>query len=692
MDYQSFKEKFNISLTPQQEEAVRCSAPSTLLLAVPGSGKTTVLVTRLGYMLNCRNIPPESILTMTYTVSAAADMRERFRSIFGGDASDRLEFRTINGVCAMIILYYSRLRGSTAFRLLDKNSKLISDVWRGVNGTIPSESDIKGLQTQITYAKNMMLKGEELAELKLDGADFIPLYNAYNGELRRQGLMDYDDQLVYAHTILRRYPEILEYFRRRWRHICVDEAQDTSKIQHEIIRLLSGGSIFMVGDEDQSIYGFRAACPDALLSFEQTYPGAKVLLMEENFRSSPEIVSAADIFIKRNAMRRDKHMTTGNPACTPIEVLPLKSRLSQYYELAKLLRSCPGGTAVLYRNNDSAIPLIDMFDRLCIPYSCRGMDSSFFSHYILRDVADFVYFSNNPFDKDVFMTLYYKLNCRISKEETLAAIRLSEAREGGSFLLTLAQMPGISSRKGEKLLELNSALYALRGDSPAQAVSRIRYELGYGEYLLRRGADTERLSILQALAAQEPDFSSLMGRLDELKRLCEAGGGDTGAVFSTIHSSKGLEYDHVILIDVIDGILPCIDNPDAMYMTPDNAKTLEEERRLFYVGVTRAKHRLTLLTYRGLDSAFVRQLTSRDIPLKSPPQRRYSPSAAVPQAIKWSEKDFVAGAVVMHKVFGRCVITDSKNGCIRLRLPDGSEKTLLLSACLSGGLIALIPD
>ncbi|MBQ9746761.1 MAG: ATP-dependent helicase, partial [Clostridia bacterium] len=312
MNFLEFKENFNIQLNEQQLAAVKAVDGHVLLLAVPGSGKTTVLITRLGYMVYCLGIEPRSILTMTYTVAATHEMRERFCSVFGEEMREALEFRTINGVCAKIIASYEQLTRGRAFTLVTDEKELstaLSAIYKECTGEFPTESDIKGVRTMITYAKNMLLSAEEVEGMDEEGLPFSKIYQKYNSMLKAQKLMDYDDQMVYAHKILRMYPEILERVAKRYRYICVDEAQDTSKIQHAIISLLAknSGNLFMVGDEDQSIYGFRAAYPQALLAFEAEHTGAKVLKMEENFRSGTKIVEAADRFIGKNTLRHPKN-------------------------------------------------------------------------------------------------------------------------------------------------------------------------------------------------------------------------------------------------------------------------------------------------------------------------------------------------------------------------------------------------
>ena len=318
----------------------------------------------------------ERILTVTYTVAATKDMKARYAGCFGEEHADKLTFRTINGLCAVVIGTYARQKGTEAFALLDDERQVKSvlrDLLTRTGTAFPSDQQVSDARTHITYCKNMMLAESEIHAHKVDGMDFPRVYFEYQDYLLRSRRMDYDDQMVFTYRIFRQYPDILAYFQRRWPYICVDEAQDTSKIQHAILRLLASGSgnIFMVGDEDQSIYGFRAAWPQALLEFEQVFPGAKVLKLETNYRSTRTIVEKADAFIRRNQSRRPKKMRTENQQGSPIRRIMLEDYNRQYNYLMKVAENCTESTAVLYRNNDSALPLIDLLEQKGVPYACR---------------------------------------------------------------------------------------------------------------------------------------------------------------------------------------------------------------------------------------------------------------------------------------------------------------------------------
>ena len=382
MDPKEFEIQYMRMLNAQQKEAVFAVDGPVLLLATPGSGKTTVLVTRLGYMILCREIDPKSILTMTYTVAATKDMKSRFAAFFGEAAAEGLAFRTINSVSKSVIDYFGRSHaGRAPFDLMTDEgelNRLVREICQSVNEGYPEDSEIREVRRLITYIKNMMLTEEEIEKLDSE-IDHLPeIVQRYRDALRQRHLMDFDDQMAYAYTILQKYPAVLNTFQERFPYICVDEAQDTSRIQHAIIKLLASKSenLFMVGDEDQSIYGFRAAWPDALLRFEADHPGAKILLMEENYRSGEEIIAAANRFVSANRYRREKTMIPTRGKASPVHVIHAKSRAYQYEYLVHMAKQCERETAILFRNNDTALPLIDCFEQNGIPYNCRNLSKT----------------------------------------------------------------------------------------------------------------------------------------------------------------------------------------------------------------------------------------------------------------------------------------------------------------------------
>lgn len=699
MDFSQFKTKYGLYLDAQQEAAVQTVDGPVLLLAVPGSGKTTVLVTRLGYMRYVREVPPERILTMTYTVAAARDMQARYAAFFGEEEAQRLEFRTINGVCSRIIRYYERTFGRTAFRLLEdgaQKSALIGELYRMQSKEFATESTIKALQTALTYAKNQMLKGEALAAIEVEGVDFVAFFGTYDKALRERQLMDYDDQMVYALRILRQYPAILRDFQARYRYFCVDEAQDTSKIQHTIIRLLAGqsGNLFMVGDEDQSIYGFRAAYPQALTEFDAVYPSAKVLYMEQNYRSTRQIVAAADRFIQKNQNRHPKHMKATQGNGSAVRECSVYDRQAQYAYLCKLAENCTVETAVLYRDNDSALPLIDRMDRAGIPYRCRQVESLFFTGRVVRDITDIIRFAQNPNDGELFLSLYYKLGAGISKVVAQVAADRAEA-EGETILSYIAASSAASPWTQKQCKALQTHLNNLLRERADKAVYRIVNFMGYGDYLKERGGDLTKADILEALGAQEPTPERLLDRLEELREVVQRGGTDADCPFvlSTIHSSKGLEYERVILMDVADGLLPKV-LPGAN-AEQEELDAYEEERRLFYVGLTRAKRELSIITFRkvGLESAFAREIfppaagePAQATAVKKPAVRQ-EPDAARMAALA---KDYIPGIRLMHQAFGPGTLVSRSGDIGVIAFDSGETKKIAVSVALRVGQLSRV--
>ena len=623
MEWKEFETTFSVKLNQQQKEAVQSTKGPVLLLAVPGSGKTTVLVTRLGYMIYCKNIPPESILTVTYTVAATKDMSERFAVRFGEDMAKRLEFRTINGICARIIQYYGRRIGKTPFELV-KDEKattgMLIRICQDHGMGYPTESDLKKVRTLITYIKNMMLNEEELQKLEEESDIRIAeIYREYCRQMREQKLMDYDDQMLYAYNMLRKDPGVLAYFQNRYPYICVDEAQDTSKIQHAIIALLAAGTgnLFMVGDEDQSIYGFRAAYPEALLSFEKKHPGAKVLLMEENFRSNAKIVEAADKFIQKNTLRHEKHMRAAREAGADIREISLKSRKAQYVYLMKAAQECTTGmagmsgseeqrdradasvteTAVLYRDNECAIPLIDLLERKNIPYRMRNADLSFFTHRTVLDVQNIIRFAMDPRDTELFMQIYYRLKLFFNKKDALRYAQISQEKDM-EVLDAALKYGNLEKYQEDNIRNLKRQMVRILNMPGDEAVNQILTYMGYQDYLKKMGMNANKLETVKLIGSRVESPEKLLERLEELRTIIQEKVSDKDCPFilSTMHASKGLEYDTVYLLDVMDGILPekVLANPRTA--SKEELETYEEERRLFYVGVTRAKNQLNVFT------------------------------------------------------------------------------------------------
>ena len=567
-----------------------------------------------------------------------------------------------------------------------------------------------------------MLTEEELQKLEEESDIRIAgIYREYCRQMREQKLMDYDDQMLYAYNMLRKDPGVLAYFQNRYSYICVDEAQDTSKIQHAIIALLAAGTgnLFMVGDEDQSIYGFRAAYPEALLSFEKKHPGAKVLLMEENFRSNAKIVEAADKFIQKNTLRHEKHMRAAREAGVDIREISLKSRKAQYVYLMKAAQECTTGmagmsgseehrgradasvteTAVLYRDNECAIPLIDLLERKNIPYRMRNADLSFFTHRTVLDVQNIIRFAMDPKDTELFMQIYYRLKLFFNKKDALRYAQISQEKDM-EVLDAALKYGNLEKYQEDNIRNLKRQMVRILNMPGDEAVNQILTYMGYQDYLKKMGMNANKLETVKLIGSRVESPEKLLERLEELRTIIQEKVSDKDCPFilSTMHASKGLEYDTVYLLDVMDGILPekVLANPRTA--SKEELETYEEERRLFYVGVTRAKNQLNVFTT-NKPSKFCSELLGKRN-LRENQQKEYAGikkwgdySPAGTYGIKgngmyhgygtWhgSQKQpgksyqeladaLGEGMIVKHKKFGEGVVVDMEGEHIRIQFGD----------------------
>ncbi|MDO5559710.1 MAG: ATP-dependent helicase [Oscillospiraceae bacterium] len=715
MNYREFKKKYNIILNPQQESAVVQVEGQTLVLAIPGSGKTTVIVSRLGYMLLCCNIPSGNILTMTYNVSAAADMKNRFISKFGVQNTGRLEFRTINGFCATVIMYYERIKHTHAFALMQEtqSTKIIRAIYVNMTNEFPSESTIRDIKTKLVFARNMMLREEEIKKIKVGEINFFDFFTAYKQYKYQNKIMDYDDQLEFALRILVSNPDILAYYQNRYRYINVDEAQDTSKIQHMIIRLLAGRykNIFMVGDEDQSIYGFRAAYPQALLQFSTVYPDSKVLLMEKNYRSTTDIVDKANRFIKLNKCRHDKNMCTDSTLCIPVKNIVLKDYKYQYNYILKMISDSDDELAILYRNNDCALPIIDLLEKNNIGYRLKENDGLFFSTNTILDIVAILRFSFDQSNAELFCDFYYKVGLRIKKNIIEDAARIHRHSDL-CFIDTLCSHPAVEKWQIKKLIELRKSFAHLRRLGSYSAITYILGHMEYSDYIKKHGFDESKVKTLLSIANQNPELPVFLERIISLRQIVLNGSSDPDSriILSTIHSSKGLEYDNVLMIDVRNGLFPSVEisEDDEKSVPKEMSDALEEERRLFYVGATRAKNTLTLFSYEAAYGVKCEPSSFTDsflgiAPQKKTPQKQKTaenmikdaPTAKKTEKNRFSKNEILKmykkGTRICHSTYGNGIITSISFPQCKVSIDGtGDERSFDISFCINNNIISVI--
>ena len=609
--YCAFKEKYHINLNKQQERALLAVEGSNLLLAVPGSGKTTVLVDRLGHMVLNKNIPPKSILAITYNKAAAEEMRKRFGAKFGNEIGNQIDFRTINSLALEIYKSFC-LKNKKPQRTQieeDKKRYLLCEVLKQYIEDY-AENDILELSTAITYIKNMMLKEEQICEIEKEYPNLNAMYKSYQNLLDEKKQMDFDDQMVFAYAILEKRETIADEWRAKYKYICVDEAQDTSKIQHEIIKILSNGNnVFMVGDEDQSIYGFRAAYPKALLNFRYDYLNPYILRMERNYRSTTQIVDKAQSFISQNKGRYEKNMIAERGAGEEVVFEQTDSREAQYMRLLEIAKTTNRETAFLYRDNESSVILVDLFLRNNIPFKLRKPEMNFFGNRVVKDIIAYLSLSLNEYDVDAFKKICNKGMVYLRNQQKEYAINNCKFKRISVYDALEGQMQYIKESRRNMARDFRAVMKRVAKAESCDAIS-ILLDNGYEKYLKKNNLDSGKIEILQILSKQELDVRKFLNRLTELEKLMQqefSSGEENAVILSTIHSSKGKEYDSVYMLDVFDGRFPS-SRPNIFSRSKDNADGEQEERRLFYVGITRAKNKLTVFGIKDNPSSFVDEL------------------------------------------------------------------------------------
>ncbi len=707
-------EKHNIHLNEQQQKAVINVEGPILLLAVPGGGKTTVIVSRCANMVINHRINPENILTLTFSKASALDMKNRFQKVFGSEVEGELHFSTIHSFCYTVLRTYTQKMRMVFPTIIEDEkapitkSQLLRQLYQNQNDSYLSDDKLEELSNAICYLKNMMVPESEIAKYKTGIKNFFEIFKRYEAYKQQNNYIDFDDLLTKTLDLFEQNEGLVNAYRNKYTYINVDESQDTSYLQHQIIKCLaySRNNIFMVGDEDQSIYTFRAAFPKALLDFEKTYPGAQVYLMENNYRSTKNIVVAANKFIKQNNERYDKNMFSERDEGIPAKYICLQDKNDQYEHIVSMLEKDKdfSGTAVLYRNNVSAIPLADTLHRSKIPFYLREIKTHFFRHWVTLDIISFMDLSFDASNTEAFRQVYYKMNAFLSK--AMVEYAVNNGNPNRNLFDVLMEYPDISERQNYKILEIKKNILKMSGMKALEALELIVEVLSYGEYIKNQSSDESEtadslmqiISGLKSIAAKTGSIQDFKNRLEQLQQIMDNAKfnkGKNAVTLSTVHSSKGLEFDKVFIIDLFDGQFPSANSISEFKM---GDKTLmEEEVRLFYVGATRAKQHLELMAANTMDgkkvksSRFIEQFMAA-----------YKKQAAKPDGGKWtidyggyvdmgpiSDKDLCLEMPVIHKKFGTGSIRfiNTKMDLLEIFFVNSGLRTLSLKTCLSGDIL-----
>jgi len=617
-------------LNPQQSAAVTHAGGPLLVVAGAGSGKTRVLTRRIAYLMARRNVAPYEILAITFTNKAAGEMKERVGELVGSVAKS-MWVSTFHSACVRILRQEAnRLGYSNTFSIYDSadSQRLITIVAKELN-LDPKRYPARAFQSVISNAKNELLSPQDYLKAASNQFEQVvaDVYTIYQGRLMRANAMDFDDLILKTVEVLQRYPEAKARFRSRFRHVLVDEYQDTNHAQYILVKELVGtelegtapAELCVVGDADQSIYGFRGATIRNILQFELDYPNATTVLLEQNYRSTQNILNAANAVITKNESRKEKNLWSDAGAGSPLTGYVAESEHDEANFIADEIRSLqrdgnstPGQTAIFYRTNAQSRVFEEVFMRMALPYKVVG-GLRFYERREVKDLLAYLRVLANCED-EISLRRIINIPKRGIGDTSLDYVDQFANSYGISFwqgLLRCNEITSVPARAAQAITEFTSMITALSVLVEAKVKPSVIVEAALEQSgLLKELADStdpqdevrvENLKELVAVSMEyeersfeelgEDEEISLAGFLEKVSLVADADeipeGEDHGGVVTmmTLHTAKGLEFPTVFLTGMEDGIFP-------HSRTFDDKNEIEEERRLAYVGLTRARERL----------------------------------------------------------------------------------------------------
>ena len=409
-----------MQLSSEQIKAIEHTTGPALTLAVPGSGKTTMLLHRILKLVDL-GVNPSEILTITFSKASQMDMKKRFEEM-DIKTSSKPHFSTIHAHAYRIIRDYYRLKGRDML-LIDESSsgkyEILRKIYFQINHKNVGEETLEQIISKISYFKNSLeIPTDKSAKI----INFTKIYNAYEKYKDENNLIDFDDMVVKALDVLKSEVNIRNKYKNMYKYIQLDEGQDTSISQFELLKYLTAPkhNLFIVADDDQSIYAFRGSNPNYLLNIEKVYKDVKYYYLQYNFRSSKNIVSTSNLFIRNNKNRFNKNIVTVNDYISPVNIIKVQNNKEQYKFIKKKMVESPDKSyAVIYRNNLSSLGLVEYFERNKVEFNVKGNRLKFFNHFVVRDVLNIIKFSYNMDDIDLFSEIYYKIKGYISKKKNI---------------------------------------------------------------------------------------------------------------------------------------------------------------------------------------------------------------------------------------------------------------------------------
>lgn len=671
-------------LNENQKNAVQHIDGPCMVLAGPGSGKTRVITYRIVNMIINNNINPKNILAISFTKASSMEMKNRAISLSHDNRLNSVTYGTFHSVFFRILRFFEKYELDC---ILDEKSKKYAIKGMLKNLSVENAEDddfIISVINEISYVKNELMDKLDFDSEILTKDEFTKVYNMYEDYKAQMKKIDFDDMLIKTYYLLKNNQRILDRVRGVYKYILVDEFQDINKVQFEVIKLIASPSnnIFVVGDEDQSIYGFRGSRPDFLLEFENYFSNSKKYILDINYRSKKGIIDIANKLIHKNENRYEKVIKCDREDKGIVKYINVEDSEDEARKIGKdILNKCEDNNinyddfAIIYRTNIQSRALVDVFMDMHIPFVVRDSIVTIYDHWVAKDLLAYLRLAIDPYINEDWIRVINKPFRYISKD----SIKL--ASEDRNFIDSLITKGGLHPKQIKTLNDLEIDISYLKTLHPKDAISYIRTSLDYDRYVLdycsnRKIKPGGLVEILNELESSSTNFKTISEYLDHIEKVkseiieSRNNKNSEGVIFTTMHSAKGLEFPYVYIIGTNEGTIPHEKSCDLDDETKIR-EAVEEERRLLYVGITRAQDELYISIPKNkygrkvFESRFVDEI-------KSPTREDF-------RSIKIGDR-------IEHKKFGLGTIIGKDTKMIEVKFKSGL-KSLDYTICFKNGII-----
>lgn len=671
-------------LNENQLKAVNHLDGPCMVLAGPGSGKTRVITYRIANMVVNKNIKPTSILAISFTKASSIEMKNRALSLSNDFRMNKVTYGTFHSVFFRILRYFENYNIES---ILDEKTKRIGlkNILKGLNIENADDDETIGqVINEISYVKNELMDKRDFKSEVLTNDEFIKVYNFYEEYKQQMNKIDFDDMLIKTYELLKNNKAALDRVRSVYRYILVDEFQDINKVQFEALKLIANPSnnIFVVGDEDQSIYGFRGSRPDFLLEFEEYFSNTKKVLLDINYRSKGEIINIANRLIEKNTNRYEKVIKCGQGNGAKVNYISPEDSEEEAVYIAKDIKNKVQEDyteytdfAVIYRTNIQSRALVDVFMDMRIPFVVKDSIVTIYDHWAAQDILAYLRIGVNPNSNKDWIRIINKPFRYISKDN------LNLIKDEPDFINSLINKCDLHPKQVKTINDLDIDISYVKGLNPKNAISYIRTTLDYDRYILdycanRKIKTNGLIEILNELESSATNFKTIQEYLEHIERvkseiIDNKNNKETdGVIFTTMHSAKGLEFKNVYIIGANEGTIP----HEKSYEIDDEEKKndqIEEERRLMYVAITRAEENICISS--PINKYGKRVSKSRFVEDIKAPTKKEMDSITI-------------GDRIYHKKFKEGTIVEKNGDSIKIRFKDG-DRVLNSKVCLTKRII-----